>query len=309
MKTLEELTKDFEERYRGLQASHHTIARQKGALKVFIEYLDERHRVLTPDVLMLEHIHDFQAHLSQRLTRSGMPWKPASINTVIKAVRPFLDMLHEYGYLRRPLAKHLKYIKEPQLLPTSVLTHAQVRKLLRKIEVNTSIGIRDRAALELLYSSGIRIGELEGLRLQDIDLDRAVARVLGKGSKERYVPIGKTALKWLTSYIKGVRPFMLKGSRTDAVFLNANGEPLRQDRIRARIHDYGRQLGLDIPITPHTFRRSCTSEMIKSNANLYHVKQLLGHENLDTLNRYAKLDITDLRKTHERCHPREREDI
>ena len=310
MKTLEELTKDFEERYKGLQASHHTIARQKTALKVFVEYLDERYRVLTPDVLMLEHIHDFQAHLSQRLARrSGMPLKPATINTIIKAVRPYLDMLHEYGYLRRPLARHLKYIREPQLLPTSVLTHAQVRKLIRKIEVNTSIGIRDRAAVELLYSSGLRIGELESLRLQDVDLDRAVARVFGKGSKERYVPIGKTALKWVTSYIKGVRPFMLKGSKTDAVFLNANGKPLTQDRMRHRIKDYGRQLGLDIPITPHTFRRSCTSEMIKSNANLYHVKQLLGHESFETLNHYAKLDITDLRKTHERCHPREREDI
>jgi len=308
MKTLEELIEDFGDRYRGLQASPHTIARQRSALKVFIEFLDEHHRVLTPDTLLLEHIHSFQSHLSQRLTKSGMPLKPATINSIIKAVRPYLEMLHEQGYLRRVLSKHLKYIREPKLLPTSVLTHAQVRKLMRKINTNTSVGICDRAAIELLYSSGIRIGELEDLRLQDIDLERGVARVIGKGRKERYVPIGKTALKWLASYIRGVRPFMLQGNSTDAVFVNAHGNPLSQHTLRDRVRAYGRQLGLDIPITPHTFRRSCTSEMIKSNANLYHVKQLLGHESFETLNHYAKLDIKDLQKTHEKCHPRERED-
>jgi integrase/recombinase XerD len=233
--------------------------------------------------------------------------KPATINSIVKSVRPYLALLYDYGYLRRPLEKHLGYVKEPQLLPTSVLTHAQVRKLIRKIDTNTTAGIRDRAAIELLYSSGLRIGELEQLALHDLDLERGIARVVGKGSKERYVPIGKTALRWLLSYIKGVRPFMLKGNGTKAVFLNTHGNPLTQHVLRDRIRAYGRMLGLDIPVTPHTFRRSCTSEMIKSNANLYHVKQLLGHEKLDTLNRYAKLDITDLRKTHERCHPRERE--
>jgi site-specific recombinase XerD len=196
----------------------------------------------------------------------------------------------------------------PELLPTSVLTHAQVRMLLRKIDTTTSSGVCDRTAIELLYSSGIRIGELELLKLGDLDLEQGVARVMGKGKKERFVPIGKTAMKWLLSYIRGVRPFLLNGEKTDAVFINANGRPLSQHVLRDRIRMYGEELHLDVPITPHTFRRSCTTEMIKSNANLYHVKQLLGHKSFETLNHYAKLDITDLQKTHAKCHPREKDE-
>ncbi len=295
-------------RYEALQCSPHTIARLRQALRVFLAYLENRHGITSADAITLESVHAFQAHLSQRFTEKGLPWKPASINTVIKAVRPFLDYLHELGYITRNLARHLQYVREPHLLPHSVLAHAQVRQLIRQIDTGTPTGVMDRAVIELLYSSGIRVGELEGLTLSDLDLEHGVARVMGKGRKERFVPIGKTALKWLTSYIRGVRPYMLRGGQTNAVFVNAMGQPLRQDRVRARIHEYTRELELAITVTPHTFRRSCTSEMIKGNANLYHVKQLLGHNSFETLNHYAKLDIADLRKTHERCHPREREE-
>lgn len=308
-RTLEALTEELYDRYRGLRSSPHTIARIRTALRIFVEYLEDERRVRTPEALTLEHLHAFQLHLSARLTKSGMPMKPRTINSVVKGVRPFLELLYERGLLRRPMAKHLQYVKVPDLLPASVLTHAQVKQLMRKIDTTTPVGIRDRAALELLYSSGIRIGELEGLTLQDIDLERGVARVIGKGRKERFVPIGKTAIKWLSSYIRGVRSFMLTGrGDCEAVFINQAGRPLSQHTLRDRVRDYGRQLGLEIHITPHTFRRSCTSEMIKSNANLYHVKQLLGHKSFETLNHYARLDITDLRKTHSKCHPRERDE-
>jgi integrase/recombinase XerD len=307
-KALAEHAEGLCKRYESFQSSSHTIIRLRQALRLFIAYLDDHHNVSTADAIALEHVHAFQSHISQRFTAKGLPWKPASINTVIKAVRPFLDYLHELGYITRDLSRHLQYIREPHLLPHSVLTHAQVRLLMRKIDTGTPTGVMDRAAIELLYSSGIRVGELEGLALTDVDLEQGVARVIGKGKKERFVPIGKTALKWLTSYIRGVRPYLLRGAQTNAVFVNADGKPLRQDRIRSRIHEYAAGLDLAISVTPHTFRRSCTSEMIKGNANLYHVKQLLGHKSFETLNHYAKLDIADLRKTHERCHPREREE-
>jgi len=308
MKTLRDLTEDFYELYRAVNSSHHTIARLKTALRQFLGYLEDAHEITTADVLLPEHMHAFQKHLAHRLTKKGLPLKTSTINTVIKAARPFLEMLHDEGYLRRGLAKHLKYIKEPEILPQSVLQHAQVRKLLRKIDATTPEGIRDRAAIELMYSSGLRIGEVETLTLRDLDLEKGIARVVGKGRKERFVPIGKTALKWLSSYIRGVRSFLVNGHDTDAVFLNTKGRPLNQATLRCRVREYGRLLGLDIQITPHTFRRSCTSEMIKANANLYHVKQLLGHKRFDTLNHYAKLNIADLRKTHEKCHPREKDE-
>ena len=316
-KTLQDNLAELYARYNNLNSSPHTLARLRSALGPFLDYLAEHHHVTTADALTMTHIHGYQAHLSQRLTKERLPLRPASINTAIKAVRVFLELLHEYGYLNRPLVKHISYIKEPQLLPRSVLSHAQVRQLIRKIDTGTPTGIRDRAAIELLYSSGIRVGELEGLTLTDLDLEHAVARVIGKGKKERFVPIGKTAIKWLSSYIRGVRPYftlhsfsdggLTKGSKTNAVFVTEQGQALPQHVMRQRVREYAAHLGLEIQITPHTFRRSCTTEMIKSNANLYHVKQLLGHHSFDTLKHYAKLDITDLQKTHERCHPRERD--
>jgi integrase/recombinase XerD len=315
MKTLIDMTEDLYDHYRGLRSSPYTIARIKTALKIFTTYLEDERGVSTPEALTLEHIHAFQVHLGARLTKHGLPMKPRSINSVVKGVRPFLGQLYERGLLRRPLAKHLQYVKVPDLLPTSILTHAQVKQLMDKIDTTTPAGIRDRAAIELLYSSGIRIGELEGLTLQDIDLERGIARVVGKGRKERYVPIGKTALKWLSSYIRGVRSFLVRGRDCEAVFINQAGRPLSQHSMRDRVRDYGRQFELEtcaagggVHITPHTFRRSCTTEMIKGNANLYHVKQLLGHSSFETLNRYARLDISDLRKTHTKCHPREHDD-
>ncbi|MEO5367879.1 MAG: tyrosine-type recombinase/integrase [Magnetococcus sp. WYHC-3] len=309
-KTLLDLTADLYARFESLQSSPHTLARLRSAMRLFLEYLADRHRVTTADMLTLAHIHAFQSHLSQRPTiKQGLPLKPSTINTIVKSVRAFLEMLHEYGYIHRALAKHLAYIREPQVLPRSVLTHVQVRALMRKINTGTPTGVRDRAIFELLYSSGMRIGELESLTFTDLDLEHATARVIGKGKKERFVPIGKTAMRWLTSYIRGIRPFLAQGGEsTNAVFLTDQGAPLPQRAVRQRVREYAAHLGLDIHITPHTFRRSCTSEMIKSNANLYHVKQLLGHNSFETLNHYAKLDITDLQKTHARCHPRERDE-
>ena len=306
--TLTDLVGELLDHYRAIQSSPQTVQRLQTCLRRFLVFLEERNELRTADRLHIEHIAAYQQSLADHRTVKGLPLKPITINTVIKSVRVFLDFLHERGYLLRPLARQLAYIREPKLLPTSVLAHAQVRRLLRRIDTTTALGIRDRATLELLYSSGIRVGEMEGLKVSDVDLDRCVAKVCGKGRKERYVPIGKTAMRWLLTYIRGVRPFLLQNKKTPVLFVNSRGTPFQAFDLRARIHDYAKRARLEVVVTPHTFRRSCTTEMIKGNANLYHVKELLGHEKLDTLHHYTRLDITDLQKTHARCHPREKEE-
>jgi site-specific recombinase XerD len=141
----------------------------------------------------------------------------------------------------------------------------------------------------------------------DLDLDNATAVVLGKGNKQRMVPIGKTALRLLESYLKAVRPFLLSQADERALFLNRAGQRMPYHTFRRIVHRSAEAAGLDINVTPHTFRRSCTTELIRGGANLYHVKELLGHENLGTLKHYTKLTIEDLKATHARCHPRENE--
>jgi len=175
------------------------------------------------------------------------------------------------------------------------------------IRTNTGEGYRNRAMLELLYSTGIRANELLRLNLADIDQVHKTALINGKGKKQRMVPIGKTALRYLETYIRAVRPFLIKNNSEKALFLNSQGNRLSYERFRCIVLTVSEQAGINEHVTAHTFRRSCTTELIRSGANMYHVKELLGHESLDTLKHYARLTITDLKKTHRKCHPREKD--
>jgi site-specific recombinase XerD len=215
--------------------------------------------------------------------------------------------LIQHGFVSSTLFEGLAYVKEPSLLPTSVLDHAQVRNLLGQIEAGQAEGYRDRAMLEFLYSSGVRAGELLGLNVADVDLANGTAIVLGKGNKQRVVPIGRTALRALESYLRAVRPFLLRDAKESAFFLNHAGKRMPYHTFRRILGKHVARAGLAEKVSAHTFRRSCTTELIRGGANLYHVKELLGHESLDTLKHYAKLNIQDLKETHRRCHPRERE--
>ena len=132
-------------------------------------------------------------------------------------------------------------------------------------------------------------------------------KINGKGGKERVVPIGKTAIRYLETYVKGIRPFIPGHTHTRSVFLNPSGNPYHPRSIQRMVQAYRKKFNIDIHLTPHTFRRSCTTELIKSKANIYHVKELLGHEGLRSLQPYINLAIDDLKKTHAKYHPRERD--
>jgi integrase/recombinase XerD len=311
MNSLRQLLNDLLDYQTTLKRSKHTIEGTRSNCTAFIDWITETHNITTAEQLIPDHLHAYQKHLIEYTTKKGLPHKPSSLNTKVKGLRRLLTFLHDRAYTTRALIHDIHYIKEPQLLPSSVLTHKEVKKLLRQIDTTTMEGIRDRAAIELLYSAGVRIAELQSLEIDDISLDMASMKVTGKGNKERLVPIGKTALKHLTSYIRGARPFLAAatGDKTRTCFLNTRGRPLAGYALRQAIHAYADKARIDINVTPHTFRRSCTSEMIKANANLYHVKELLGHESFTTLKHYTKLHINDLRKTHAKCHPRERDDL
>ncbi|MFT5241464.1 MAG: integrase/recombinase XerC [Candidatus Promineifilaceae bacterium] len=162
--------------------------------------------------------------------------------------------------------------------------------------------------LELFCSSGVRAGELLGLNLGDVELSARTAVVMGKGRKQRVVPFGNTAALFIETYIKAVRPHLMTNTAESALFIDSNGKRIPYHVLRRMVHACREASGLDIVVTPHTFRRSCTTELLRSGANMYHVKELLGHESLDTLKHYARLTITDLKRTHRKCHPREKDD-
>jgi site-specific recombinase XerD len=296
---------DYLEHGRSLNLSPYTLRAIRYNVTDFLDWL-AAYRIAAPDQLRRAHLASWLTHLLEHRTTRGLPLKPRSVNKKIECVRAFLNYLAAEGLIPPALAAGVEYIKEPKLLPTSVMTHDQMRKLLRSVRTDSATGYRDRTIMELLYSSGIRAGELFALDVANVDLKNATALVYGKGRKERVVPVGRTALRYIESYLTAVRPFLMRDRTEQAVFLDAGGKRLPYHILRRLVHKYAEAAGIPVNVTAHTFRRSCTTELLRGGANMYHVKDLLGHESLDTLQHYAKLTITDLRETHRRCHPRER---
>jgi len=295
-------------RLKSLNFSPLTIRQSRYCVGVFLRWLEAGQEVTEPERLRANHLHKWQKHLSERTTLRGEGLKARSINKHVECLNRFLKHLLETGRIPRQLGEVVQYVKEPLFLPGSVLSHEQMRKLLWVVQMDTPDGYRLRTMLEVLYSSGIRVAELLGMDMGDVDFKNGTARVMGKGRKERVVPIGKTALQYLEGYIRAIRAVVVKDGKEKAIFLDGAGRRFPYYTFRRQVKACAKRAGLSIEVTPHTFRRSCTTELIRGGANMYHVKELLGHESLETLKHYAKLTITDLKATHEKCHPREREE-
>ncbi len=308
MKTLKDLMEEYLDWRRSLKLSPETIAKNRKGICSFIKWLEKTYAVLTPDQIRIDHLHAWQRYLSARTTRQGYPIQQRTINTYNESIRVMLRYLARSGYIHADLVEGIRNVKSPQRLPGSVLTHSQMKKMLRKIPFNDLLGYRDRAMLEVLYSSGVRAGELLKVNVEDVDYKNSIMKVTGKGDKERMVPIGKTALRHLVTYVKAVRPYLLKDQAERALFLSQRGNRMIYRCLLHRIHAYATRSGFE-QIAAHTFRRSCTTELILGGADMYHVKELLGHESLDTLRHYTKLTIIDLKKTHRKCHPREKDQV
>ena len=307
MKTLRDLLDEYIEYRKGLNYSPRSLEEYYYDCVKFIKHVESKFGTETASGLRRSHIFSYQKSLYERKNAKGLPLVPRSLNKNLSSVRNFLNHLSEKGYVLKSLPDALKPVKEPSFLPLGALKHAEIKKALGKIDISTPGGYRDRTVLEILYSTGIRASELSGLNIGSVDLENSTLTVFGKGRKERMVPVGKTALRFLETYLKAVRPFLLKDGEKRALFLNNSGTRLMRYTLRLTVRKYYGKANFDINVTPHTFRRSCTTELIRADANLYHVKELLGHETLSTVKHYAKLTINDLKRTHAKCHPREKD--
>jgi len=305
--TLTRFLEQHTDRLTALNFSPATVRTGRYNVLAFIAWMEERYGVRTAAALTPAHLRSWQVALSQHRTTRGMPLKPRSINKKIECVRVFLSDLHQAGHAGGSLLRALEYVKVPELLPRA-LTHRQMRELLDGIDITSPAGHRDRTMLELLYSSGLRAAELLSLEPPDCDSAVGTVRVTGKGRKERVVPVGATARRFLESYLRATRPLLEPVPDEKALFIDRNGGRMPYHTLRRIIGAIGQKAGLKEPLTPHVFRRSCTSELVRGNANLYHVSRMLGHESLDTLRHYVKLNINDIRETHHATHPRERDE-
>ena len=228
---------------------------------------------------------------------------PATIRRQVSAIRTYYRFLVGEAHATRDPSERLESPKQWRRVPT-VLTVAEVERLLVAPNAVEPLGIRDRALLELAYATGVRVSELVGLQLQHILYQDGLARVFGKGSKERIVPVGRRALGAVALYAREIRPLLDRTSGGGTLFLNARGTPLSRVGAWGVIKRAARQAGIAKRVTPHTLRHTFATHLLEGGADLRAVQEMLGHRDLATTQLYTHVDRDYLRTVHRQFHPR-----
>ncbi len=276
-------------------ASPHTIASYKRDLIQLARYLEERKIVLRRiDNVILR---GFLAKLQENKN------KKSTIARKLAAIRSFFQFCIKKKWLEDNPAKAVATPKQEKHMP-SFLSEDEMAQFLDLPQTRRPLDLRDRAALELLYATGMRVSELAGLNLDDLNFSERLIRVRGKGKKERLVPFGKKAEDSLTFYIRS-RPQVNKGKiEANAVFLNYRGERLTSRSVERIVDKYIRLTALRRKISPHSLRHSFASHLLSRGADLRVIQELLGHESLATTQKYTHLDLKQLLDVYKKSHPR-----
>ena len=226
-----------------------------------------------------------------------------TIRRQISALRTYYKFLVGEGIVARDPSERIESPKRWRSLPT-VLTVAEVEKLLAAPNTDEPLAIRDRALLEFAYATGARVSEVVALTLQDILFEEGIARVFGKGAKERLVPVGRRAQGAVALYAREIRPTLDKGKGRGILFLNARGTPLSRVGAWGIIKATARRAGLTKRVTPHTLRHTFATHLLEGGADLRAVQEMLGHADLSTTQLYTHVDRDYLRSVHKSYHPR-----
>ncbi len=244
---------------------------------------------------------DVHRHLAWQVTEKKA--RPRTTGRLVSALRRFYRFAAQEGLRRDDPTVEIEAPRLPRSLPKS-LSEAQVEALLAAPAAETALGLRDRAMLETLYASGLRVSELVGLKVQQVSLDMGVVRVLGKGAKERLAPLGEEALDWVQRYLKLARPEILGARRGDALFVTGRGGPMTRQAFWALVKRYARLAGIDPAISPHTLRHAFATHLLNHGADLRVVQLLLGHADISTTQIYTHVARERLKQVHAKHHPR-----
>ena len=230
--------------------------------------------------------------------------KATSINRRLSTLRRFYRLLVLLGTAKTDPTLRVLAPKLPRRLPKN-LSEAQVEALLAAPDVETTLGVRDRAMLETLYACGLRVSELVGLKLSQVSLDMGVVRVLGKGSKERMVPLGEEAIGWLSRYLSTARVQLARSAKSDAVFLTARRTPLTRQAFWQLVKRHGAHAGIaSASLSPHVLRHAFATHLLNHGADLRVVQLLLGHSDITTTTIYTHVARERLKQLHAQHHPR-----
>lgn len=282
-------------------ASRNTIAAYTLDISRYLEFLETR-GIRSLDVVTAQHMAKFIAWLHE----SGL--SPRSINRSCSAVKSFHKFLMGDGIARTNPTENIETPKVQRALP-GVLNQSEVNAILQQPVAASgdkkSLWVRDRAMLEVMYASGLRVSEVVSLKQSNVFPDEGILRVFGKGSKERIVPIGGSALRWIERYKKECRVFLQhRNMSEDALFLNVRGTSLSRMSVWNIVQNYTQKAGITKEVHPHTFRHSFATHLLEGGADLRSVQEMLGHADIATTQIYTHVDREYLKEVHRTFHPR-----
>jgi len=283
-----------------------TVRARRNYLGHFLDWLAE-HGITRPGQVTLPVLERYRLKLYRTRKPDGSPLGWGSQAQKLLAVKGLFKWLTKLRHIDRNPAAELELPRKPRRIPRTVLTATETERVLIQPDLAHPLGVRDRAILELLYSTGIRRAECTGLDLSDVDLARRVVLVReGKGARDRFVPLGRRAARWLDKYLLDVRPLYVVELDPGALWLTRRGARLRPKRLGAIARDYIDAAEIGKSGSCHLFRHTMATLMLEGGADVRHIQEILGHAELSTTAIYTHISITRLQEVHDRTHPADR---
>ncbi|WP_373019434.1 site-specific tyrosine recombinase XerD [Thiomicrorhabdus sp.] len=277
--------------------SPNTIAAYKKDLQIYQAWWKESHEDLSVVDATKVQVEAFLLHLQ------AQGRKEKSNARLLSTLKRFYQWGVVYGHFQADPTALLKSPKIPRSIP-SVMNENQVEDLLNRPDTTTPLGLRDRAILELMYASGLRVSEVVELPFEQLNLSAGLVQVTGKGSKERIVPIGEVAIEWIERYLQSARPQLVKQKWVNTLFVSRIGRPMTRQTLWHRVKNLAFDAGIQGKLSPHSLRHAFATHLINHGADLRTVQLLLGHSDLSTTQIYTHVAKERLHRIHQQHHPR-----
>ena len=283
--------------------SKSTLHRRESDIRRFIGWCDER-SLNHPNQITKPILERYQRYLYYyRQERNNRPLSPTSQSHYLTSVKQFFKYLTQQNYLLYNPASELVIIKQATSLPV-VLSEDEIDRLIHQPDTTKPNGVRDRAILELFYSTGLRRSELCNLTIHDLSLTRKTVHVRnGKGNKDRLIPVGQRALNWIEDYLNQVRDQLLIDIENDALFLNDYGDKFKDNKLGDKVKRFMVNAGIDVPGSCHLLRHAMATHMLENGAEIRYIQAMLGHANLSATQVYTHVSIRKLQEIHAATHP------
>lgn len=288
--------------------SEATIATREKYIRMFLRWALER-ELRYPSQITKPILESFQRHLFHYRKKDGNPLAWNSQISHLREVRQYFEYLAKENHIPFNPAASLELPKQPQTLPKAVLSADEAERVMQQPDLTTPHGLRDRAILEVFYSTGIRRMEVCNLNIEHVDVNRRVLEIRqGKGKKDRFVPIGMRALLWIARYVEHAREKLLLDPKEPTLFVTIHGDRMNPDSLTEYVRRYIKESGVTKEGSCHLFRHSMATLMHDNGADIRHIQAILGHANLNTTQIYTQTSLKKLLEVHDKTHPASRDD-